>query len=362
MIKKTFSLFLLGGTLGIFFLLFLIKVNSQTSASIWIDAQRIFLNGNPRFLDGTFVNPNTTPLQVVIFDTNNIRPVRKQPLDSSLAFSVSMLSCSDVFFYESVFSGKIINSASISPGNGISRDLIGNNFKLINCDSNLGDFNEVRLDGSTVKIFSSSKILPLINGVNINMNNTPLAVVIFDGRTFLRRVPLVSNNDSFSILEVPCLTNARWYYETLSTHIPVNSGFLNAGPGIIKNFAGQNFQLASCNNHPPPPQGSSVYLNGTQITLNPYSNQVTLVNGSIVSPYSNPLEAVIFDLFGRGISYVVWLDSNLSFNRSLIPTVGNYVWFYRLRGGGMAVNSGTLSPGTCISYDLTGGNFRLVCN
>lgn len=343
-------------------MLLFLKVQSQTTATVWTDSSRVFLSGNPRYLDGSVVDPFTTALQVVVFDTTNIDPVRRQVLDSALSFPTSLLNCAKVFYYEAVYTGRIINSASIAPGSGITRDLSGNNFKLVNCANPPSSSNEVRLDGSAIRIFSPSRRLLLVNGLTIDMNSTPLNVVIFDGRSFLRRVPLVYNNDSFSSLEVPCAPDVRWYYETSFDHQPANSGFLNAGPGITKNFANQNFQLTSCSNNPPPAAGSLVYLNGPYITLSPASNQVTLVNGSVISPYSNPLEAVIFDLFGRGISYVVWLDSNLSFNRSIIPSFGNYVWFYRLRGGGMAVNSATLNPGTCVARDSTGGNFRLICN
>jgi len=350
------GIFLLGG------MVFWGKVNSQTTAFVWTDNIRVFLSGTPKFLDGSVVDPYGTALQAVIFDTNNLNPIKRRPLDNSLAFLNSELSCSNVFYYESIFNGKIVNSNSINPATGITRDLTGNNFKLINCAMTQINLGEVWLDGPSIRIFAPTRRLTLVNGVNIDMNNTPLNVVIFDGKNFLRRVPLVYNNDSFSSLEVPCLPDVRWYYETLSTHIPVNSGFLNAGVGITKNFAGQNFQLKSCSNVNPPPLGSLVFLNGQNITLSPFNNQVTLINGSVISPNSNPLEAVIFDSLGRGISYVVSLDANLSFSRLNIPSLSNYVWFYRLRGGGMAVNSGYLNPGTCVSRDSTGGNFRLICN
>lgn len=350
----TFVLALLGG---------LAFANFTLAASVAESNGQVYLQGSGQLLDGSFVSSNDS-LNAVVFDTQALLPLQKIFLNNG-SFPSANLTCSKVFYYERT-DGRIVNSATIFPGNNLVRDFSGGNFKLTNCGNNppggVNFQNSLTHEGGLVKLSVFNRTLTLTNGSSVNSDFTNINAVIFDGRSFLRRAPLFNGNTSFNASEAPC--GSRWYYEVPFSSQVVNSALIAPGSGVRRDSSQNNFELVNCSNTggggATSNQGSVFYAGYVnQVQLTPLNNRVTLVNGTSLDVTPSALEAVIFTPNSTQPLAIWPLGTNYTFNRVVLPF--GSVWFYRLRYGGTVVNSATIEPLSCITRDHSGGNFRFNC-
>ena len=347
------------------------------AASVYETGGNIYLTGSGQYVDGGYFSANDS-LNVVVFDTTARDPIQRYYVGGNGSFSVSNLNCNKVFYYENT-SGRIVNSATISPNNNITRDNTGGNFKQITCSGGGGGGRyygdgSIHVDGSVVRIspysrtFQYNRTLTLVNDSTVDLDYTNINAVVFDGQSFLKRVALFNGNTSFNTTEAPC--GSRWYYEVAGSYYYnnnyynsgqiVNSATLTPGNGVRRDNSQGNFELVNCSGggySNPSTVYYVSYLNLIQLT--PQSDRVTLINGNTMSVAPSSLEAVIFSPSGNSPLNILPLGASYTFTRSAIYS--DRVWYYRLRYGGTIINSGTITPGSCVSRDSTGGNFRVSC-
>src|SRR3989338_4587643 len=302
------------------------------AASVSETGGNIYLTGSGQYVDGGYFSANDA-LNAVIFDTTARDPIQRVYVGGNGSFSVSNLNCNKVFYYENT-SGRIVNSATISPNNNITRDHTGGNFKQITCSGGGGGGyygnGSIYVDGSVVRI------------------------------------------SPFNTTEAPC--GSRWYYEVAGSYYYnnnyynsgqiVNSATLTPGNGVRRDTSQGNFELVNCSGggggggySNPSTVYYVSYLNLIQLT--PQGDRVTLINGNTMSVAPSSLEAVIFSPSGNSPLNILPLGASYTFTRGAIYS--DSVWYYRLRSGGTIINSGTITPGSCVSRDSTGGNFRVSC-
>ena len=339
------------------------------AASVYETGGNIYLTGSGQYVDSGYFSANDA-LNAVIFDTTARDPIQRVYVGGNGSFSVSNLNCNKVFYYENT-SGRIVNSATISPNNNLTRDNTGGNFKQITCSGGGGGGyygnGSIYVDGSVVRISPYNRTLTLVNGSTVNLDYTNINAVVFDGQSFLKRVALFNGNTSFNTTEAPC--GSRWYYEVADSYYYnsgqiVNSATLTPGNGVRRDTSQGNFELVNCSGggggggySNPSTVYYVSYLNLIQLT--PQGDRVTLINGNTMSVAPSSLEAVIFSPSGNSPLNILPLGASYTFTRGAIYS--DRVWYYRLRSGGTIINSGTITPGSCVSRDSTGGNFRVSC-
>lgn len=263
-----------------------------------------------------------------------------------------------------------------------------NNYSYYNNNVLPNQQNLVALTNGLIQIFSPFRALQFTNGAALNMNFGQLEAVIFDGQSFLNRIPLTSNNDSFPAAAVPCGANVRWYYETTS-RLLVSSASITPGSGVTRDSSGQNFQLTNCSVpgytystynpttpyyqptlYPPAAYTPAIYTPATNtnqglisasggvIQLTPaLGPSLLLADNTTINPGVTPIDAVVFSPSGSQPSVILPLGSSLTFQRSGL--VGDSVWYYQVRATRQPVNSGALQTGACVTRQ--GTNFNYGC-
>lgn len=342
------------------------------SAVISADSGRVHLSGTVQLINGQSFSVFSLPLHVVIVDTNAQRPLERRLLDftgSTMSFVTSLLpDCATAFYFERAGDSVPVNSSAIDLGSNIWRDATGKNFRLTSCFNpppppvSLG---EVRVENNGVLLAAASRQVELIDGRVVSLNSTALSAVIF-GPSYYRVVNLSGNNDNFPVTEIPCGADAKWFYQTTFGATPVNSARLQPGNWVGRDATGHNFRTNNCwwgTSTAPPPVSTTnngqVFRNGNLIQLQSFGGQLELVNGGLINTGWEAVDAVIFSPGGARPSVVVPLGSGLTFVRSAL--LGDDVWFYRRHSDGLPVNSQKIQPGSCVTRDATGKNFRLSC-
>ncbi len=355
-------------------------LSDQVSAGIWDSAGRTRITGTVQLIDDRIVDVFAEPIRDAIVDTGNIDPLKEINLDlqgGSMGFSNDLIHCDDVFYFEDQNSTPV-DSSSFTLFGGISNE--GSDFRLDDCAArpdesfnnnntfndnqsfrNFNDNETVQLSGTEISLQSSNRQFKLVNGGTIDLGNTVIEAVIYDEADYYRQVPLSFNN-SFGLSQVPCLDNIKWYYQTSGSRTPLDSAEIQPGSGVQRDDSGENFITTSCfGAQPTSAAAAQVSLQGNQIQLQTLNGQVQLVDGSLVNPLSNPLDAVIYSPNDDSEPAVILpLGANLTFVKSALT--GGRVWFYQRHDDQTAVDSSTITPSNCVSRDASGDNFQMVCN